>query len=287
MNRIVLGGAQLGLPYGILNGGETLSREEVARIFDTAVDHGIDSIDTAIAYGHSESIIGEISQNRFKIISKLPPLPVDISNVSEWVHSQVQGSLSRLKCTSLDALLLHRPQDLTGAQGVELYAAIESLMAEKMIHRFGVSIYSPDDLEGIIDTFEIHVVQAPLNVFDRRILGVTDQLSALNIEVHVRSVFLQGVLIASPQDRPHRFEPWSEHFALFDEWVRSSGLSAMACCMGFALQQPGIAKLVIGTTSAESLDEIMNSIPNSVLEVPTHLQSSVEQLIDPRFWNAA
>jgi aryl-alcohol dehydrogenase-like predicted oxidoreductase len=287
MNRIVLGGAQLGLPYGILNGGETLSREEVARILDTAVDHGIDSIDTAIAYGQSESIIGETSQNRFNIISKLPPLPVDISYVSEWVHSQVQGSLSRLKCTSLDALLLHRPQDLTGAQGAELYAAIGSLMAEKMIHRFGVSIYSPDDLEGIIGTFDIHVVQAPLNVFDRRILGVTDQLLALNIEVHARSVFLQGVLIASPKDRPQRFEPWSEHFALFDEWVRSSGVSAMACCLGFALQQPGIAKLVIGTTSAESLDEIMNSIPNSVLEVPTHLQSSVEQLIDPRFWNAA
>ena len=287
MNRIVLGGAQLGLPYGILNGGETLSREEVARILDTAVDHGIDSIDTAIAYGQSESIIGENSQNRFNIISKLPPLPVDISSVSEWVHSQVQGSLSRLKCTSLDALLLHRPQDLTGAQGAELYAAIGSLMAEKMIHRFGVSIYSPEDLEGIIGTFDIHVVQAPLNVFDRRILGVTDQLSALNIEVHARSVFLQGVLIANPKDRPQRFEPWSEHFALFDEWVRSSGVSAMACCIGFALQQPGIAKLVIGTTSAESLDEIMNSIPNSVLEVPTHLQSSVEQLIDPRFWNAA
>jgi len=287
MNRIVLGGAQLGLPYGILNGGETLSREEVARILDTAVDHGIDSIDTAIAYGQSESIIGETSQNRFKIISKLPPLPVDISNVSEWVHSQVQGSLSRLKCTSLDALLLHRPQDLTGDQGAELYAAIGSLIAEKIIHRFGVSIYSPNDLEGIIGTFDIHIVQAPLNVFDRRILGVTDQLSALNIEVHARSVFLQGVLIANPKDRPRRFEPWSEHFALFDEWVRSSGVSAMACCMGFALQQPGIAKLVIGTTSAKSLDEIMNSIPNSVLEVPAHLQSSVEQLIDPRVWNAA
>ena len=287
MNRIVLGGAQLGLPYGILNGGETLSREEVARILDTAVDHGIDSIDTAIAYGQSESIIGETSQNRFNIISKLPPLPVDISNVSEWVHSQVQGSLSRLKCTSLEALLLHRPQDLTGAQGAELYAAIGSLMAEKMIHRFGVSIYSPDDLEGIIGTFDIQVVQAPLNVFDRRILGITNHLSALNIEVHVRSVFLQGVLIANPKDRPQRFEPWSEHLAQFDEWVRSSGVSAMACCMGFALQQPGIAKLVIGTTSAKSLDEIMNSIPNSVLEVPAHLQSSVEQLIDPRFWNAA
>jgi aryl-alcohol dehydrogenase-like predicted oxidoreductase len=212
---------------------------------------------------------------------------VDISNVSEWVHSQVQGSLSRLKCTSLDAFLLHRPQDLTGAQGAELYAAIESLMAEKMIDRFGVSIYSPDDLEGIIGTFDIHLVQAPLNVFDRRILGVTDQLTALNIEVHVRSVFLQGVLIAGPKRRPQGFEPWSEHFALFDEWVHSSEMSAMACCLGFALQQPGIAKLVIGTTSAKSLDEIMASIPNSALEVPTHLQSSAEQLIDPRFWSAA
>ena len=287
MNRIVLGGAQLGLPYGILNGGETLSREEVARILDTAAGHGIDSIDTAIAYGQSESIIGETSQNRFKIISKLPPLPLDVSNVFEWVLAQVEASLSRLKCTSLDALLLHRPQDLTEAHGAELFAAISSLKIEKTIQRFGVSIYTPDELNGIIGTFDIDVVQAPLNVFDRRILGVIGQLSALNIEVHVRSVFLQGVLIAKPEDRPQRFNQWSEHFAMFDAWVNSSGMSAMTCCLGLALQQPGIAKLVIGTTSATSLAEIMTSIPNSHLEVPAHLQSSIEQLIDPRVWSVA
>jgi len=287
MNRIVLGGAQLGLPYGVLNGGETLSREEVARILDTAAGHGIDSIDTAIAYGQSESIIGETSQNRFKIISKLPPLPLDVSNVFEWVLAQVEASLSRLKCTSLDALLLHRPQDLTEAHGAELFAAISSLKIEKTIQRFGVSIYTPDELNSIIGTFDIDVVQAPLNVFDRRILGVIGQLSALNIEVHVRSVFLQGVLIAKPEDRPQRFNQWSEHFAMFDEWVNSSGMSAMACCLGFALQQPGIAKLVIGTTSATSLAEMMTSIPNSHLEVPAHLQSSIEQLIDPRVWSVA
>ena len=284
MNRIVLGGAQLGLPYGILNGGETLSREEVARILDTAAGHGINSIDTAIAYGQSESIIGETSQNRFKIISKLPPLPLDVSNVFEWVLAQVEASLSRLKCTSLDALLLHRPQDLTEAHGAELFAAISSLKIEKTIQRFGVSIYTPDELNGIIGACDIDVVQAPLNVFDRRILGVIDQLSALNIEVHVRSVFLQGVLIAKPEDRPQRFNQWSEHFAVFDEWVNSSGMSAMSCCLGFALQQPGIAKLVIGTTSAKSLTEIMTSIPNTPIEVPAQLQSSVETLIDPRFW---
>ena len=287
MNRIVLGGAQLGLPYGILNGGETLSREAVARILDTAVSHGIDSIDTAIAYGQSETVIGETAQNRFKIISKLPPIPSDMANVSQWVRTQIDASLSRLKCSSLEALLLHHPQDLIGPHGSELYAAINSLLSEKIIERFGVSIYAPNELDGIIGKFNIDVVQAPLNVFDRRIIGVTDQLSALNIEVHVRSVFLQGVLIANPKDRPQRFQPWSEHFARFDEWVHSTGMSAMACCLGFALQQPGVTKLVIGTTSKESLTEIMTSIPNIHLEVPADLQSSSEQLIDPRVWSVA
>jgi aryl-alcohol dehydrogenase-like predicted oxidoreductase len=287
MNRIVLGGAQLGLPYGILNGGETLSSEEVARILDTAVGHGIDSIDTAIAYGQSESVIGETAQNRFNIISKLPPLPSEVSNVSEWVHMQVDASLARLNCKSLDALLLHRPQDLVEQHGAELYAAINSLKIKQIIQRFGISIYAPDELDGIIGKFDIDVVQAPLNVFDRRILGVIDQLTARNIEVHVRSVFLQGVLIASPKDRPQRFQPWSEHFSRFDTWVLSTGVSAMACCLAFALQQTGVAKLVIGTTSAESLTEIMNSIPNMHLEVPADLQSSIEQLIDPRVWSVA
>jgi len=287
MNRIVLGGAQLGLPYGILNGGETLSREEVARILDTAFGHGIDSIDTAIAYGQSESIIGETAQNRFKVISKLPPIPSSVSNVSEWVHTQVDASLSRLKCTSLDALLLHRPQDLTGIHGAELYDAISCLKIEKIIHRFGVSIYEPDELANIIEKFEIDIVQAPFNVFDRRILGVINQLAALNIELHVRSVFLQGVLIAGPAGRPQRFESWSEHFALFDEWVRSTGMSAMSCCLGFALQQPGVAKLVIGATSAESLAEIIASVPSAHVDVPAHLRSSIEKLIDPRVWSVA
>jgi aryl-alcohol dehydrogenase-like predicted oxidoreductase len=210
-----------------------------------------------------------------------------MANVSQWVRRQIDASLSRLNCSSLEALLLHHPQDLIGPHGSELYAAINSLLSEKIIERFGVSIYAPNELDGIIGKFNIDVVQAPLNVFDRRIIGVTDQLSALNIEVHVRSVFLQGVLIANPKDRPQRFQPWSEHFTRFDEWVHSTGMSAMACCLGFALQQPGVTKLVIGTTSKESLTEIMTSIPNIHLEVPADLQSSSEQLIDPRVWSVA
>ena len=97
MNRIVLGGAQLGLPYGILNGGETLSREEVACILDLATEKGINCVDTAIAYGDSESLLGELSRQRFKFITKLPPEAIFIGELSldGTVRPELAGAQKR------------------------------------------------------------------------------------------------------------------------------------------------------------------------------------------------
>ena len=285
MNRIVLGGAQLGLPYGILNGGETLSREEVACILDLAAEKGIDCVDTAIAYGESESVLGELSRQRFDFITKLPPIPVDATQVTDWVRTQIEASLSRLKVNALHGLLLHNPSDLSGRHGRELYESICQLKEDRVIGKFGISIYEPDELENLINSFVIDIVQAPLNIFDRRILSVSELLKKFNIELHVRSVFLQGVLIAPPHDRPKRFNTWSNLFTKFDSWVESTGLSPISCCLGFALQQPVVKKLVIGSTSADSLRQIVTSIPNGEISFPGDLESTDPQLIDPRVWS--
>ena len=53
MNRIILGGAQLGLPYGVLGNGEKLNALEIKDLLDIAESIGIQTIDTAIAYGTS------------------------------------------------------------------------------------------------------------------------------------------------------------------------------------------------------------------------------------------
>ena len=175
---------------------------------------------------------GELSRQRFKFITKLPPIPVETSHVTDWVRTQIKASLSRLKINSLHGLLLHNPSDLSGRHGKELYESICQLKEDRIIGKFGISIYEPGELENLINSFVIDIVQAPLNIFDRRILSVSELLNKFNIELHVRSVFLQGVLIAPPYERPERFNAWSNLFTKFDSWVESTGLSPISCCLG-------------------------------------------------------
>ena len=284
MNRIILGGAQLGLPYGVLGTGAKLNALEINDLFDAANSVGIQTIDTAIAYGTSESVIGDYSNSRFKIITKLPPLPNDVNDVSGWVRQQIDASLTRLQTNNIDALLLHHPQDLTGEFGVTLKKVIEELLSEGVIKRFGVSIYAPDELTTIVGHFPIDVVQTPFNVFDQRITPWLETLSKNGIEVHARSVFLQGILISPASARPAHFKKWEAQFNQFDRWVSELSMSAISVCLGVALNQPGISHLVVGALSSTQLLETAAQIPKDFSHRSEHMQSNDLALIDPRVW---
>lgn len=284
MNRIILGGAQLGLPYGVLGTGEKLNALEINDLFDAANSVGIQTIDTAIAYGTSESVIGDYSNSRFKIITKLPPLPNDVNDVSGWVRQQIDASLTRLQTNNIDALLLHHPQDLTGEFGVTLKKVIEELLSEGVIKRFGVSIYAPDELITIVGHFPIDVVQTPFNVFDQRITPWLETLSKNGIEVHARSAFLQGILISPASARPAHFKKWEAQFNQFDNWVSELSMSAISVCLGVALNQPGISHLVVGALSSTQLLETAAQIPKDFSHRSEHMQSNDLALIDPRVW---
>jgi aryl-alcohol dehydrogenase-like predicted oxidoreductase len=284
MNRIILGGAQLGLPYGVLGTGENLKPFEVKDLLDAAESIGIQTIDTAIAYGTSESVIGDYSNSRFKIITKLPPLPNDVNDVSGWVRQQIDGALARLQTKNIDALLLHHPQDLTGEFGAKLEKVIGELLSEGVMKRFGVSIYAPDELTTIVGHFPIDVVQTPFNVFDQRITPWLETLSRNGIEVHARSVFLQGLLISPANARPARFRKWEAQFNQFDNWVSELSMSAIAVCLGVALNQPGISHLVVGALNSSQLLETAAQIPKDFSHRSEDMQSNDPGLIDPRVW---
>ena len=284
MNRIILGGAQLGLPYGLLGTGEKLKALEVKDLLDAAESIGIQTIDTAIAYGTSESVIGDYSNSRFKIITKLPPLPNDVNDVSGWVRQKIDGSLTRLQTKKIDALLLHHPQDLTGEFGVKLEKVIRELLSEGVVKRFGVSIYAPDELTTIVGHFPIDVVQTPFNVFDQRITPWLETLSRNGIEVHARSVFLQGLLISPANARPARFRKWEAQFNQFDNWVSELSMSAISVCLGVALNQPGISHLVVGALNSSQLLETAAQIPKEFSHRSDAMQTNDPALIDPRVW---
>ena len=202
--KIGLGTAQFGMQYGLTNQQGLLTQRAIDDILGVAHQAKIDIVDTAIAYGQAEAYLGASEFRYFKYVTKIPRLPEDIDDAYQWIKSEVNKSLHRLNVQSLYGLLLHRSQDLCGGSASLVKRALEQLKDEGVVRKVGVSIYSPSELEQIGLDSGLDLVQAPLNLVDRRLAtsGWLDLLRERGVEVHVRSVFLQGILLASRSDRP-------------------------------------------------------------------------------------
>ena len=169
--KLALGTAQFGLNYGIANKHGQTPLHEVKAILQTARNSGIAVLDTAALYGTSEQVLGKAGVELFQIVTKLPPIPENIDNVSEWAQETVKESLRNLKRYSVYAVLLHRPLQLMEKSGPELFDALQSLRAEGWFSKIGLSVYAPSELEQILPYYTVDLVQAPLNVIDQRLIS--------------------------------------------------------------------------------------------------------------------
>src|SRR5579863_5665772 len=187
-SRIALGTAQFGAAYGIANTSGQASSESARAILDAARAAGVDTLDTAALYGASEAVLGEIGVGDFRVVTKLPGLPEDCEDIGAWARAATIASFRRLNVERLGGLLLHRPADLLGPRGEALFAALLALRSEGLVARIGYSVYSPDELEALVTRFRPDLVQAPYNVFDRRLAasGWLSRLKDIGVEVHTR-----------------------------------------------------------------------------------------------------
>ena len=167
MGNLALGTVQFGLPYGIANQIGQVNHLEANRIIELARSNKIDTLDTAIAYGQSEVCLGQIGVSDFKVVTKLPALPEDVTDVGLWVREQMQASLQRLNMTGVYGLLLHRSQQLIDSKRKVLVQALEQLKEDGIVQKIGVSIYDHSELTNIINYFPIDLVQSPYNLIDQ------------------------------------------------------------------------------------------------------------------------
>lgn len=285
--KIALGTVQFGLKYGIANQGGQVSLNEATKIVDSALSCGIDTLDTAIAYGKSEQRLGEIGVDSWKIISKLPPIPESITHIHEWVQDALLGSLTRLNTSSLYGLLLHRSQELYGPQGDSIYNALIALQKQGRVKKIGISIYSPDELVKLCPKYRFDLVQAPFNIIDRRIAtsGWLARLHQSGIEVHTRSAFLQGLLLMDPKERPAAFMHWQPLWEKWHAWLTENALTPLQACLAFVLSHQEISRIVIGVDSVRQLKEIMSSLSITDITPPMSLMSNDENLINPSLWS--
>jgi len=285
--RIALGTAQFGLDYGIANTGGKISSDEAASILKTALDVGITTLDTAVGYGDSEKVLGKVGVERWQIITKLPMYPSHDRNVKSWIRNELYLAMERLKVDRIFGLLLHRPDQLLGPHGRDIYQSLIEIKEDGLVEKIGISIYEPDLLDLLIPKMKIDLVQAPLNVLDRRLIssGWLRKLYDSGTEVHARSVFLQGLLLMPPEDRPMQFQHWTTTWNKWDNWLKFNQVSALSGSLAFPLSFKEISKLVVGVDSEQHLKQIVDAIgENSALHFPEDIVSVDQNLINPSLW---
>ena len=288
VSKIALGTVQFGLSYGIANTSGQVSDDGARAMLDLARDAGIDTLDTAVVYGNAERLLGKLNVTDFRVTSKLPALTEDVRCIQSWMQSEVEASLVRLRLPRLYGLLLHEADDLAGSRANDVARALIQLRERGLVDHVGVSIYRPSQLPTVMQRLSPDLVQAPMNVFDRRLAdsGWLDRLCAAGTEVHVRSVFLQGLLLMPLDKITKRFEPWRPTFEAWANWSNAIGMSRTATCLSHVLSYPGISRIVVGCDSTAQLREVIQDASAPPRTAPAQFSIDDERLINPATWSS-
>lgn len=285
--KLALGTAQFGFNYGIANTMGQVSIIEAEKIIEKATAHGINTLDTAIAYEQSETVLGNIGLEDWKVVTKLPSIPENISNIHQWIEQQILSSLKRLKICSIYGLLLHNPNQLLGKHHRDILNALLSIKSKGLVKKIGVSIYSPDELATLFEIHNFDIVQAPLNILDQRLVlsGWAEKLNKEGVEIHSRSSFLQGLLLMTDENRPKKFNRWKNIWASWQEWLTRNQITALQACLLYCLSIKTIDKVIVGVDSPYQLDQILHSTNLKLNNFPTWPEYYDEKLLNPGQWS--
>jgi aryl-alcohol dehydrogenase-like predicted oxidoreductase len=290
-SRLALGSAQFGMRYGIANSDGRPACSVVDQIVRKARDSAISVIDTAYAYGDSETVLGRIlSRDRnVRIVTKTPRIwneqisPVDI----ESVNAAFDASLKRLCRSKVYGLLIHNADDLLKSGGDRLWNWLESAKADGRAEKIGVSVNSPEQLDRLLSCYRgIELVQLPLNIYDQRFArsGLLGFLRLEHIEAHARSAFLQGLLLMAPERLPDQFSAIRQHQADLHQWLRTRGFSPLAGALSAAISNPNVDVVVVGCESLRQLQEIITAASDARACDLDRFAIADENIINPSRW---
>ena len=285
-SKISLGTAQLGLPYGVANNGGQVSFIKSKDIVKLARRSGIDKIDTAITYGNCEEVLGKIGVANWNIITKISEEKIEIDDINIWMKQQIEGALDRLGVLRLYAVMLHSTSMLSSDNGIKYWNTLEELKDQGVIEKIGYSIYDPSELDSYYNNYHPDIIQAPYNVIDNRLeaSGWLQKLSDDSVEIHARSIFLQGLLLMRQDQRPAYFKKWDKLLCNWDSWLVSENITALEASLWFALKDHRITNVVVGVDSEEQLQEIIDiSEKKSKVKQPDFSSLDIK-LINPSEW---
>ncbi|MFA6583405.1 MAG: aldo/keto reductase [Elusimicrobiaceae bacterium] len=292
MSKLALGTVQFGLAYGINNTRGKIPAAEAGLILNIAHAAHIDTLDTAYAYGESEGVLGQcldthaVIRDAFRIISKLPDLNIETDKSPEFYLAK---TLARLHVKSVYGYLLHNFENIKTHH--DLMQFLKNAKSEGKIGKFGFSLYHPEHAREILDDkISCDLIQIPYSVFDRRFEPLLPALKARKIEIHTRSVFLQGLFFKDPSALPEKLSKVAPKLEKLRLISAETGLKITEICLGFALLNDNIDRVLCGVDSIANIKENITAEARmeKVREIMPLLQEfkeTDENILIPSNWN--
>ncbi|GAP72154.1 LPS biosynthesis aldo/keto reductase [Candidatus Symbiothrix dinenymphae] len=284
MNKLVLGTVQFGLPYGINNVNGKTSVDEVEDIINIAKARGLNTLDTSYAYGDSEVVLGKVLENDsfFKIISKIP-------RTEKNPKSIFQETLYRLQKKNLYGYLVHHFDYFK--ENPSIWADLKSLKNDGLVEKIGFSLYHPSELDFLFSQgIDFDLIQFPYNVFDRSFEPSLKELKQRNVEIHVRSVFLQGLFFRNPAELPDKLLPLSPYLNKLALFCEENKISIEELALNAVIHNKYIDGVLIGVDNAAQLNRNINSVWEKFPDEMESFISNVlnikeKELLNPQNWN--
>jgi spore coat polysaccharide biosynthesis protein SpsF len=299
---IMLGTAQLGMKYGIANRAGCLSDSEAISILALALSSGVNRFDTARSYGKSESRIGSALSHQREadtfVVTKLLPLAeladdASMPDIARFIEASVFRSCHELRRRRLDVVMFHRCADMVRWNGAATNH-LELLADEGVVGEIGVSVYQPEEAIRCIADMRVKHLQIPFNLLDKRWASVpfTAALDRRpDLRVHVRSVFLQGLLTSDATVWP----AWASCGRTITD--RIAGLCTKLgrhgpsdLCMAYVRAFPWVTTLVLGVERRDQLEELLQNAQrrplslDEVKEVQATFPDVPDRLLNPAQW---
>ncbi len=278
LEKLGLGTVQFGQAYGVSNRRGQVPQAEADAILKRAAAAGVRLLDTAVNYGEAESVMARLDISPFRIVTKT----IGLKHGLEAVVARARQSAAALKA---DTLLVHAASDLHGEEGEALWTALKRLRDDGVFRKIGVSVYAADDPAHLAARFRPDVMQLPFSLLDQRLLtdGTLGRLNNLGVEIHARSLFLQGLLFM--ETLPEKLRHATPHLVRVRTMLKDAGTTPLAAALGLVLSRLEIAFGLVGVTALAELDEIIAAaqIPLPDLDWPSFALDD-ELVLTPSLW---
>ena len=251
--KLGLGTVQFGQPYGISNRHGQVPMAEAAAILARAARAGVTLLDTAANYGAAETVLSALDLTLFRVVTKTTGL----KDGQETAIARARQSARLLKA---DTLLVHAANDLHGPDGAAYWKALMALREEGLFRKIGISVYAADRPTELAQRFQPDVMQLPFSLLDQRLLadGTLARLRDMGVEIHARSLFLQGLLFL--ETLPDGLKPAALHLRAVRAQIAQAGSTPLAAALAFVLRRPEISFGVVGVTNLAEWDEILAAV---------------------------